>query len=87
MALASGKRHSELHAMRSEVFYAEHWGSVTIVPDPEFVSKTQLNAKVSQAINVVTLKTLTKDISSDMQEDRNLCVVRAIKYYLNRPVN
>ena len=66
------------------MFYAEHGGSVTIVPDPGFVSKTELNAKGSQAINVVTLKALTKDISSDMQEDQSLCVVRAIKYYLKQ---
>ena len=84
VVLASGKRCSELHAMRSEVFYAEHAGSVTIIPDPGFVFKTHLNAKGSQAINMVTLKALTKDIPYDMQEDPSLCVVRVIKYYLKQ---
>ena len=74
----SGKRHSELHAMRSEVFYAEHGWSVTIVTDLIFVFKTPLNAKGSLVIKVVTLKVLTKDIPSNIQEDWSLCVVKAI---------
>ena len=68
----------------SEVFYAEHGGLVTIVRDPGIVSNTQLSAKGSQAITVVTLKVFAKDIPSDMQEDRSLCVVRSIKYYLKQ---
>ena len=87
VALASGKRRSELHAMRQDILHSEGWKSVTIVPDPEFIAKTQLNEKGSDMLNVVTIKALTKILPSDMQEDRALCPVRAIKYYLKQTAN
>jgi integrase len=84
LALASGKRRGELHALRKDILHTEHWASVTILPDPNFVAKTQLNSKGAQALNMVTIKALTKDLGTDMQEDRSLCVVRALRYYLDQ---
>jgi integrase len=82
LALATGKHRSELHAMRSDVLHSKDWGSITVLPDPEFVSKTQLANKGSAVLNVVTIKALTKDLGSDMVEDRSLCAVRALRHYL-----
>ena len=84
LALASGKRRSELHAMRKDILHSKGWGSITIMPDPGFISKTELANKGSDLINVVTIKALTKDLSPDMQEDRSLCAVRAVRYYLEQ---
>ena len=81
VALASGKRRSEIHAMRKEILHTEHWRSVSIVPDPMFVAKTQLNNRGSAMLNVVTIKSLTQELPEDLQQDRSLCPVRALKYY------
>ena len=32
----------------------------------------------------LVLKSLSKELSADLQEDRSLCVVRALRYYLER---
>ena len=82
LALATGKRRSELHAMKHDVYYTEGWSSVTIVPDPNFVAKTQLPGKGSSLVNVVEVKALTNFVSKDMEEDLMLCPVRALKRYL-----
>lgn len=84
LALASGRRRGELHALQAEIQRTEHWSEITIYTDPEFISKTQLRVKGGAAMTPLTLRALTKSLSPDLQEDRSLCVVRAIKYYLNR---
>ena len=81
VALASGKCHSEIHAMGKEILHTEDWGSVSIVLDPQFVAKTQLNNRGSAMLNVVTMKAFTKLLPSDMQEDRSLCPVMVLRYY------
>ena len=55
---------------------------ITVEPDVNFVAKTQLNVKGAAALNTVTFKALTKELAPNMQEDRSLCVVRAIRYYV-----
>ena len=37
VALASGKRRSELHALRSDILHTKDWSSVTIMPDPDSI--------------------------------------------------
>ena len=41
MALASAKRHSELHAFPHRVQHAKDWSSVTPIPDPLFIAKME----------------------------------------------
>ena len=82
VALATGKRRSELHAMRKDIMHSKHWESITILPDPHFIAKTQLGLKGGSAIASVTIKALIKELSTEMQEDRSLCAVRAVRYYL-----
>jgi hypothetical protein len=38
----------------------------------------------SAPLKPLILKALTKVVSTDLQEDRSLCVVRAVRYYLKR---
>ena len=82
VALATGKRRSELHALRKDILHSKHWSSITILPDPQFVAKTQLNSRGGEVLNSVTIKALTKILGDDMQDDRSLCAVRAVRYYL-----
>ena len=82
LALATGKRRSELHAMTSRVLHSEQWRSITLIPDVEFVAKTELGNRGSEVVKTVTVQSLTQHVCEDMQEDRSLCPVRAVKYYL-----
>jgi len=81
VALATEKRRSELHAMRKDIMHAEHWKSITILPEPEFIAKTQLGNRGSTVLNSGNIKALTNDLGSDMQEEQSLCAVRSIRYY------
>jgi integrase len=82
VALASGKRRGELHAIRKDVLHTEGWRSITLLPDTEFVAKTELGNKGSDAIKPIVIPGLTKHLDTSMQEDRSLCPVRAIRFYL-----
>jgi hypothetical protein len=84
VTLASGGRRSEVHAFKKDILHTEHWRSITILPDPEFIAKTQLANKGPRVIRGVSIPALTKDLPSDMQEDRSLCPVRAVRFYLDQ---
>jgi hypothetical protein len=84
LALASGKRRSEIHALQSNIQRTENWSEISLFPDINFIPKTQLASEGPGLLKPLTLKAMTKFLSPDLQEDRSLCVVRAIKYYLSR---
>ena len=84
LALASGRRRGEIHALQADIQHSEHWKEITIFTDPAFVSKTELRVKGAEPLKPLVLKALTKILGPDMQEDRSLCVVRAVKFYLSR---
>ena len=84
VALASGARRSEIHSLRSECQHSENWKDVTLFPDLQFVPKTCLIEKGVRALKTITLKSLCKEVDDKMIEDRSLCVVRAVRYYLDR---
>ena len=42
LALASGRRRGELHALQANVMHARDWADITIFTDMTFVAKTQL---------------------------------------------
>lgn len=75
LALASGRRRSELHALSfSDVQFSEH--SVSLSTFPGFLAKNQLPSVPSSPIDIPALE----------GEDSNplLCPVRAIRIYLDR---
>lgn len=80
VALATGKRRSELHAMKKDILHAEGWKAVSIVPDPQFIAKTQLNNKGSEMLKVAVIKALP----SDSENQLNLCPVRALRHYIKQ---
>ena len=83
LALASGRRRGEIHALMDNIQRSENWSEITIFTDPSFVAKTQIRCKTS-AVKPLTIKSLTKELDTSLLEDRSLCVVRAIRYYLDR---
>ena len=83
LALASGKRRSEIHAwVANKVSNLGQWEKVALFPSSDFIPKNQLAREGSQSVSPVT--TLTTIVDRQFKEDRTLCLVRALRYYLDR---
>ena len=85
LALASGKRRSEIHAwVANKVSNLGQWEKVALFPSSDFIAKTQLAREGSQSVSPVTIPALTTIVDKQFKEDRTLCPVRALRYYLDR---
>ena len=85
LALASGKRRSEIHAwVANKVPNLGQWEKVSLFPSSDFIAKNQLAREDSQSVSPVTIPVLTTIVDSQFKEDRTLCLVRALRYYLDR---
>ena len=85
VALASGKRRSELHALRFDSFSrTEDWSSVTLRPDPGFVSKTDLAGQQQRVLKPIVISAIRFAEGHVKDRDRTLCPVRALKIYLRK---
>ena len=85
LALASGKRRSEIHAwVANKVSNLGQWEKVALFPSSDFIAKNQLAREGSQSVSPVTIPALTTIVGRQFKEDRTLCPVRALRYYLDR---
>ena len=85
LALASGKRRSEIHAwVANKVSNLGQWEKVALFPSSDFIAKNQLAREGSQSVSPVTIPALTIKVDRQFKEDRTLCPVRALRYYLDR---
>ena len=85
LALASGKRRSEIHAwVANKVSNLGQWEKVALFPSSDFIAKNQLAREGSQSVSPVTIPALTTIVDRQFKEDRTLCPVRALRYYLDR---
>ena len=85
LALASGKRRSEIHAwVANKVSNLGQWEKVALFPSSDFIAKNQLAREGSQSVSPVTIPALTTIVDRQFKEDRTLCLVRALRYYLDR---
>ena len=85
LALASGKRRSEIHAwVANKVSNLGQWEKVALFPSSDFIAKNQLAREGSQSMTPVTIPALTTIVDRQFKEDRSLCLVRALRYYLDR---
>jgi integrase len=85
VTLASGKRRSEIHALtRKSLKRDELWETVTLAPEMSFIAKTELVNRGSGILREVEIKALGPFLGHDMEEDRMLCPVRALRIYLDR---
>ena len=85
LTLASGKRRSEIHAWTySSLSYKENWPQVTLAPSTSFLVKNQLASDGRTAVKPVVIPALKPHLDSTLTQDRSLCLVRALKYYLDR---
>ena len=84
LALASGKCRSEIHAwVANKVSNLGQWEKVALFPSA-FIAKNQLAREGSQSVSPVTIPVLTTIVDRQFKEDRTLCPVRALRYYLDR---
>ena len=83
LALASAKRRSELHALSVEdghIRFNSSDGSVSLLCQVGFLAKTQLPSVAPQPFSIPSLS----EVCGKEDEDRTLCPVRALKFYLDR---
>ena len=59
------------------------WEKVALFPSYDFVAKNQLVREGSQSVSLVTIPPLTTIVHRQFKEDRTLCPVRALMYYLD----
>ena len=85
LALASGKRRSKIHALvANKVSNLGQWEKVALFPSSDFIARNQLAREGSQSVSPVTIPALTTIVDRQFKEDRTLCPVRALRYYLDR---
>ena len=85
LALASSKRRSEIHAwVANKVSNLGQWEKVALFLSSDFIAKNQLAREGSQSASPMTIPALTIIVDRQFKEDRTLCLVRALRYYLDR---
>ena len=85
LALASGARRSELHAVtRSGVKHNDSWRNVWLQPSAQFLAKNQKAQTTCMVFSPITVPALTPTLGPNLDQDRTLCPVRALRYYLDR---
>jgi integrase len=84
LALATGRRVSELHAIElSRLSWPDNKRFVTCRVSPSFVAKNQI-AGDSLVVQPFKIKALSQYLSHGMEEDLKLCPVRALFEYIRR---
>jgi hypothetical protein len=85
ITLASGKRRSEIHALlHSRVRRDKSWSYVSLEPSSRFIAKNQLSKMSTNILQPIVIPALGPTLSGDLKEDKLLCPVRALRYYLDR---
>ena len=85
LALASGKCRSEIHAwVVNKVSNLGQWEKIALFPSSDFIAKNQLAREGSQNVSPLTIPALTTIVDRQFKEERTLCPVRALRYYLDR---
>ena len=85
LALGSGKRPSEIHAwLYKNIRHQENWSQVSLYPSPSFLSKNQLARDGSTSVAPVAIPALAPTLDKSLSEDRSLCPVRTLRYYLDK---
>ena len=85
LALASGKRRSEINAwVPNKVSNLGQWEKVALFRSSDFIAKNQIAREGSQSVSPVTIPALTTIVDRQFKEDRTLCPVRALRYYLDQ---
>ena len=83
--LGSGKRRSEIHAwVHRNIRHQEDWSNVSLYPSPSFISKNHLAKEGPGCVAPVIIPALAPTLDKSLKEDRTLCPVRSLRYYLDK---
>ena len=85
VALASGKRRSELHVLSADVRWLK--GGVRtaeLVPLSDFISKTHLSSAGLGALRPIQIRALDDVAGPEGIGEKLLCPVRSLRFYLDR---
>ena len=58
-------------------------GKVALFPSSDFIAKNQLAGEGSQSVSPVIIPALTTIVDRQFKEDTTLCLVRALRYYMD----
>ena len=85
LALGSNKRRIEIHAwLYKNIKHQENWSKVSLYPSPIFLSKNQLAREGPSCVAPVVISALAPTLDKSLQEDKTLCLVTALRCYLDR---
>ena len=88
LALGSGKRRSEIHAwLNKNIRHQADWSKVSLYPSPSFLAKNHLAKEGPECVAPVVIPALAPTLDKSLKEDRSLCPVRALRYYLDKTQN
>ena len=60
------------------------WSKVSLYPSPSFLSKNQLAKEGPDSVAPVVIPALAPALDRSLKSDRPLCLVRALRYYLDK---
>ena len=60
------------------------WENVAFFPSSDFIAKNQLAQEGAQSVSPVIIPALTKIVDRQFKQNRSLCAVDALRYYLDR---
>ena len=84
IALGSGRRRSEIHAVKREnLYHTENWSRVTFQID-HFLCKNQQYDVSGDMFKSFTIPALCTEVDRNAKNERALCPIRALRYYLKR---
>ena len=85
LALGSRKRRSEIHAwLNKNIRHQANWSKVSLYPSPSFLAKNHLEKEGPECVAPVVIPALAPTQDKSLKEDRSLCPVRALRYYLDK---
>ena len=84
IALGSGRRCSEIHAIkRNKIYESNDWDTVTFQID-HFLCKNQQYDVSGEMFKSFVIPALCSSVARDAKDERALCPIRALRYYLRR---
>ena len=85
LALGLGKHRSEIHAWQNKnIRHQSDRSKVSLYPSPSLLSKNQLAKEGPDSVAPVVIPALAPTQDRSLKSDRSLCLVRGLRYYLDR---